>query len=101
MRCKVELRDKAASFLRHNCTDAEVNAFYETLQRVRADPFEYSVALSDPSVSRYMLRCFRFGVTGMAVIQFNPARELVRVIECRRLPPRPAPGSAAKAEPEA
>jgi hypothetical protein len=99
MRFKVELREKASSFLRHNCTEAEVDAFYQALQQVREDPVERSVAFADPKISRYMLRFFRFGVSGMAVIQLDNARERVRVIECRRVRPNRGNAGSGASEP--
>ena len=85
---KVELRKDVVWFLKHRCTDAEVTAFYEALQRLRDDPIENSQAVSDRRVSRYMLRFFRFGLNGIAIFQLDHAKDRIRVVECRRLPPR-------------
>jgi len=52
MRFKVELRDSVEMFLRHDCTDAEVDAFCRALQRVRDDPIKHSEPHVDPNLSR-------------------------------------------------
>ena len=88
MRFKVELHRDVVWDIRHRWSDDEVKAFYEQLDRVRADPIENSEAIADPKLSRYMLRFFRFA-GNLAIFEFDPGRERVRILECRRLRIRP------------
>ncbi len=52
MRCKVELHREVVWFIRHDCNDTEVDAFYKALERVRDDPIGESEAFSDAELSR-------------------------------------------------
>ena len=95
MRVKVELHREVVRFIRHHCSDDEVDAFYERLESIRTEPIEHSEPVADPRLSRYMLRFFRFG-RNMAIFQYRPAtgrpptgRIIVR--QCRRLRAKPRP----------
>ena len=88
MRIKVDLHRNVSRFLRHECTNEEVHAFREQLDKVRSDPvslIENSEAIHDPEASRYILRLFRFK-NCIAIFETNRARDLICVRQCRRLP---------------
>jgi hypothetical protein len=87
MRLKVELSSDVVWFVRHRCNAEEQDAFYQGLEAVRSDPIEQSEATADPRVSQYILRFFRFGAN-LALFEFDPGRDQIRVLECRKLPPR-------------
>ena len=87
MRIKVELHPEVVWFIRHCCNDDEVDAFYEQLERVRSEPIENSEPMAEPSLSPYMLRFFRFR-RNLALFEYDPAKRRIRVLECRRIPPR-------------
>jgi len=89
MRIKVELHPEVVWFIRHRCNEGEVSGFYERLERLREEPIENSEAVTDPRLSRYMLRFFRFR-QNLAIFELNPAKNRIRVLECRRTPPRRA-----------
>ncbi len=83
MRCKVELRPDVQWFLRMRRRNKdEIDAFYDLLERIRTDPIGNSEARSGPRLSRYMLRFARFG-GNLAIFEFDPAHERIRVLECR------------------
>jgi hypothetical protein len=88
MPIKVELHSDIVRFVRHECSDAEVDEFYAGLERIRRDPLA-SEAIADPRLSRYMLRFFRFG-SCVAIFRYDPGRETIKVLECRKV--RPSPG---------
>jgi hypothetical protein len=101
---KVELHRRVLWYLKYRCTPAEQDAFWDGLKRVVADPIRHSEHQSDPRLSRYMLRIFRFGGC-LAVFEHDAAAERIRVLECRRVrsgPPeregeeRPGSGPAGK-----
>ncbi len=85
MRVKVELHRDVVRFIRHECTEGEVRAFYEKLEQVRSEPIGTSEAVSDPKLSRYILRFFRFG-RNLALFEYQPANNLIVIRECRRAP---------------
>ena len=87
MQRKMELHREVAWFVRHQCNDKEVDAFYEALDRVRDDPIGASEAMADADLSRYMLRFFRFE-NCIAIFETNRSRDRLRVRQCRRLPPK-------------
>ena len=91
MRFKVELERDVVWFIRKVCGPAARKAFYEQLERVRAEPIANSEAYADPEKSRYMLRVFRFAHY-VAIFGYDPARNLIQVAECRpsKLQPRGA-----------
>lgn len=81
---------EVALYLENLCSDAEIDDFSRQLERVRRSPLESSEALADPSISRYMLRRFRFGgpLGKVAIFEFDPGRFQVRVLKCRLERPR-------------
>ena len=81
---KVELHRRVQWFVGYRCTTAEQDAFWDRLRRVVADPLRNSKHRSDPRLSRYMLRMFRFAGC-LAIFEYDPATERIRVLECRRL----------------
>ena len=81
---KVELHRRVQWFLECRCTAAEQDAFFAQLERIIADPIRNSEHRSDPRLSRYMLRIFRFGGC-LAIFEYNAAAERIRVLECRRV----------------
>jgi hypothetical protein len=87
MRLKVELHRDVVWFLRHRCSEAEVDAFYVHLEIVRTEPIANSEAVADPALSRYMLRFFRFADC-IAIFQYRPAEDRIIVRQCRRIRPR-------------
>lgn len=87
MRLKVELHREAVWFIRHRCSDAEVDAFYGHLEKIRTKPIANSEAVADPGLSRYMLRFFRFAHC-IAIFQYRPAEDRIIVRQCRRIRPR-------------
>ncbi len=90
MRIKVELHAEVVWFIRHRCNDSEVDAFYEQLEKLRSEPIENSEPMADPDLSAYMLRFFRFRLN-LALFEYDPARNRIRVLECRRIPPKRGP----------
>lgn len=86
MRATVELHPEVVSFLKRRCTYAERTAFYLKLEEVRQQPIENSEPTRDEKLSRFMLRFFRFAGI-MAVFKFDPARNRLRVYQCRRITP--------------
>ena len=90
MRIKVELDPEVVWFIGHRCGRDEVDAFYEALHRIRTQPIQNSEAVADPQVSRYILRFFRFGAN-IALFEYAPAKDRIRVLECRRVTPRRRP----------
>ena len=82
----VELHPDVVWFLKKRCTDAERKAFYTRLEEVRRKPIENSEPFRDAMLSRYMLRFFRFA-ENMAVFKFDPAKNRIRVYECRKITP--------------
>jgi hypothetical protein len=95
MRVKVELHPGVVWFLRRRCSDAEVDAFREALERVRQAPLTNSEPTFEPQHGRYMARFFRFA-GNIALFQLDRARERIRVLECRRTRPRPERKQRAK-----
>lgn len=87
---QVGLHKNVVGFLRHEATTRKVKAFYEALQKERREPAKHSFPLSDPSLSRYMLRAFRFA-TCVAVFRLDAGRNRMRVLKCRRVPPSQLP----------
>ncbi len=86
MRATVELHPDFVWFLKKRCTDAERKAFYNRLEEVRRKPIENSEHIRDAKLSRYMLRFFRFAGI-MAVFKFDPAKNRIRIYECRKITP--------------
>jgi hypothetical protein len=68
-----------------SCTSEEQDEFFRMLRKIRSEPIGNSEAISDPRLSRYMLRFFRFG-NNIAIFQYRPAEDLIKVLECRKLP---------------
>ena len=81
---KVELHRRVLWFVKYRCTPAEQDAFWDRLRRVVADPLRNSEHRSDPRLSRYMLRMFRFAGC-LAIFEYKPAADRIKVLECRRL----------------
>jgi len=92
MRFKVELDRDVVWFIRKVCGPAVRKAFYDQLERVSTEPIANSEAYADPEKSRYMLRIFRFADC-VAIFGYDPARNVIRVAECRlsKRQPRAAP----------
>ncbi len=92
MRFKVEFDPNAVWFLRKRCDEATLKLFYDQLERVSTEPIANSEAYADPEKSRYMLRIFRFADC-VAIFGYDPARNVIRVAECRlsKRQPRAAP----------
>jgi len=89
MRFRVELHRDVERFLkeRQRKRDYEtVSAFYERLDEVREDPVGCSEAVSDPDLSRYMLRYFRFAGY-IALFQIDLAKDRVVIRSCRKHQP--------------
>ena len=87
MRYKVDMHPDVDWFVRHRCSEEERRAFYEVLERLRSEPLKNSRLLIDPQVSRYALRCFRFG-TNLAVFKLDPGRNRIWILKCETLKPR-------------
>ena len=87
MRFKVELYPDLARDLRYRWPPDEVEAFYSRLNEVLEDPIEQSEAISEPSLSRYMLRFFRFGAQTekIAIFGLDATIAKIRVVKCRPL----------------
>ena len=85
MRFKVELHVSVARFLK-TCDDETVSAFWERVDEVRNDPVGRSEAVSEPNVSRYMLRYFRFA-RYLALFQVDPIKGRIVVRSCRKQQP--------------
>lgn len=88
MAIRVELHPCVPRYLKECCNRADQDAFYECLARLRVDVSANSEPTYDPELSRYSLRFFRFG-RHIAIFAYNIARDRVRVVECRRIKPRP------------
>ncbi len=90
MRIRVELHRHVVWYIKHECTAEERGAFYEELEKLRADPvalIDKSEAIYDPQASRYMLRFFRFK-ENIAIFETNRTREQIFVRQCRRFAPK-------------
>lgn len=87
MNIKVELHRDVVWFLRNKCNDMEVDAFYKQLEKIQSDFIKHSEAISDPKISRYMLRFFRFK-NCIAIFESNRALDKLRIRLCRRIPPK-------------
>ncbi len=81
MRIKVELRPEVRRFLR-TVTPNVRGTFFEKLHWVCEDPIVRSFAYHDPTVSKYMVRYFRFS-NHVALFGYLAARDEIKVIECR------------------
>lgn len=92
MPLRVDLHPDVVWFVRNRCNGLEQAAFAQATARVRAEPLRFSESLADPAISRFMLRFYRFG-NCLAVFEYDPARNRMRVLQCRRVrpPKRPAP----------
>jgi len=86
MLIKVELHPDVDWFVRRRCTRVEQEEFYKALDLIRSAPIGHSEPVYDPELSRYMLRFFRFR-NCLAVFEYDAGRNLVRIIQCRRVPP--------------
>lgn len=84
---EVEIHRNVLFFLKYECSSEERAAFNECLGRVRGDLIGLSEAITDPTLSRYMLRFFRFARC-IAIFETNRARDRIRVRKCQRLLPR-------------
>ena len=87
MRFKVELHGSVVRYIRR-CSREEQDAFARAVETVRGDPIGESDPNRDPTVSRYMLRSFRFA-GNIALFQFDDVGETIRVRLCRKLGPPP------------
>ena len=98
MRFKVELHPEVIRFVWYYCTAAEQEEFWKMCRRIAEAPIQHSEPASDPRLSRYRLRFFRFG-PNIALFNLNRARTLIRIRRCRRLskpgPPAATPPSEA------
>ena len=92
MRIKVELHPDVVWFIRHRCTADEADAFYERLEAIRTAPIGKSDHITVAGLRAHELRFFRFG-TIIAVFEYDPARNRIRVLQCRKQRPlrRPRP----------
>ena len=88
---RVELRKDVVRFIRHYCTDKEVDAFYKAIRQISEDPIGRSEATYKPRLSRYMLHFFRFA-ENIAVFDLNIAKKRIRVLSCRKTPSKPGRG---------
>lgn len=88
MRIKVELHPNVVRFIRQYCTGEEVDAFYRMLRKLSTEPIRHSEHWTEPGLSRYMLRLFRF-MGNLAVFKYYIAEKRIRVLSCRKVPPRP------------
>ena len=84
MRFRVELQLSVRWFLKRECSADDRLAFDRMLEKLCDDPIGNSEPYRDPELSRYMLRFFRFGDC-LGVFGFLPAKDLILVVECRRL----------------
>jgi len=84
MRFKVEQHPDVTRFLGAACSAREVAEYRELLRDVADDPIGNSTAWRDPTLSRFMLRSFRFGAC-RAIFGFNRLRTVIRVRKCLRL----------------
>jgi hypothetical protein len=83
MRFKVELHKDVVRFLKRECPVEAVAEFQRALERLRSDPIGLSEAVSDPKVSRYILRYFRFA-NYIALFEFDPHKDRIIVRICRK-----------------
>ncbi len=88
---KVEVHPDVTWFVKHRCSRQEQRLFYEKLHRLRSQALRNSEVLADPQLSRYALRCFRFGMN-LAVFKFDPGRNQIWILKCQRLKPEHRPG---------
>ncbi|MCK4660160.1 MAG: hypothetical protein KAV82_11615 [Phycisphaerae bacterium] len=90
MRIKVELHPDVEAWLLQRRHDWRlIDSFYRRLQTLSCEPISNSEAVSDPRLSRYMLRFSRFGGNDeyAAIFQYDIGRNRIRVLECRKLKP--------------
>lgn len=90
MLLKIELHRDVIRFIRHDCSEQERTAFYRMVNKLREEPIRHSEHMSDPRMSRYMLRFSRFGAN-FAVFQYDLARKRIRIVTCHKAPPRRSP----------
>ncbi|MFH0983019.1 MAG: hypothetical protein V2A79_15985 [Planctomycetota bacterium] len=106
MRIKVELHPDVVAWLHQHRHDQRlIDLFYRRLHALCDEPrtlIANSEAVSDPSLSRYMLRFFRFGENKDYVAVFKPdvGRSRIRVLGCRGRRPVRRPGFGADAPEE-
>lgn len=88
MRFEVELHPDLARILKsYRWPPEEVEAFFARLNEVCDDPIGQSEHVSEPDISRYILRFFRFGVRAekIAIFGLDSLKAKIRVIKCRPL----------------
>lgn len=85
----VELYPEVEAWLRQQRDNDLIDSFYRRLNVPQKEPLKCSEAVSDPTLSRYMLRLFAFGKRGdyLAVFRYDLGKSRIRVLECRRLKP--------------
>lgn len=84
MRFKVEQHPEVTRFLGVACSGREIAEYRERLRDVADDPIGNSTAWRDPTLSRFMLRSFRFGAC-RAIFGLDRSRTVIRVRKCLRL----------------
>lgn len=86
MRAKVSLHSSVAEQLRVY-SRAMQDSFYARLHQVRESPIERSQPYRQRNLSRYLLRCFRFGPdsTELAIFQWSASEQRMVVLECQSL----------------
>ena len=90
MPAKVELHRDVAAFVRYWCSREEQDEFRGRLLAIGDKPISNSAPYADPDLSRYMLRCFRFGrgIEKIAIFAYEATESRIRVLECRLAMPR-------------
>jgi hypothetical protein len=86
MRMRVDVHSDVDWFVRKTCTREKRAEFYRMLAAIELEPLRHSEPFFEPKLSPHMLRFFRFG-TSKAIFEFDPARNRIQVIECRKLKP--------------
>ena len=88
MRANAEVYQKAAWYLRHECTASDREDFYRQIEWVCDDPVGRSRMLFDPEASRYVERWFAFGRGVERIAIFRYDGNVVKVSRCRLSKPR-------------
>lgn len=80
---RVEQSRQVTSYLRRECTDQEVDAYYDELKALTRSPITRSEPIFDRRIGSRMLRRFRFGADRIAIFEYDPAEDFIHVLTCR------------------
>lgn len=90
MRFKVELADGVYDYLRHDCSVADVDDFFQKKKLLESDPIRHSELHVGERKGKRAVRRFRFGrgVVRIAIFDLNASGTTARITRCRNLEPK-------------